>query len=322
MPYETSQRYNAIWMESGDWQMVKKKKSAKKDQPTIFKVEMSPQLNLSDSVVDCNKLIQRINVTMENLRVSGFWDSCQTCLHRCPYIPPIASHSRETDLEVTDRRGNNPTMQHFDCVCYGLGHFSSCVISRDQLAFLLLFLEQFKIPRCQAYVFDPVFSPMEISLLQKLGLNVVFENEEGKHVVHKPTVFYMLHCGKALYNNLLWRNWSQDTLPNMIIIGNSFKGIEERLLSRILQRDYLYIHQSLQVVEEAVFPNHPQYSDVFNDTSIHWFPIQKLQTLANETWQLLDEPHYQECEDLEIIRKQKRDVVNRCSSSGTRSERL
>ena len=43
-----------------------------------------------------------------------------------------------------------------------------------------------------------------------------------------PTLFYMVHCGKALYNNLLWRNWSVGALSNMVIIGNSFKGIEER----------------------------------------------------------------------------------------------
>lgn len=28
------------------------------------------------------------------------------------------------------------------CVCYGLGNFASCVTSRTQLAFLLLFLEE------------------------------------------------------------------------------------------------------------------------------------------------------------------------------------
>ena len=44
----------------------------------------------------------------------------------------------------------------------------------------------------------------------------------------RPTVFYLMHCGKALYNNLLWRNWERDTLPLLTIIGNSFSGIQER----------------------------------------------------------------------------------------------
>ncbi|XP_026517248.1 SRR1-like protein [Terrapene carolina triunguis] len=117
---------------------------------------------------------------------------------------------------------------HLRCVCYGIGSFSSCVISRYQLAFLLLLLEKLQIPKSQCYIFDPLFSELEISVLNDLGVTVVLENEEGKHHIHEFTIFYMIHCGKALYNNLLWSNWSVDALSKMIIIGNSFKGIEER----------------------------------------------------------------------------------------------
>nr|DBA22892.1 TPA: hypothetical protein GDO54_013881 [Pyxicephalus adspersus] len=193
-------------------------------------------------------------------------------------------------------------LQDYECVCYGLGNFSSCVISRHQLAFLLLFLEHFKIPRQQCYVYDPIFSSLEISVLQELDLKVILKNEEGKHAVQKPTVFFMVHCGKALYNNLLWKNWSVEALSQMIIIGNSFKGIEERLLSRILQRDYTYIYKSLQAVEESEFPECPKYSDIFNDTSVHSFPLAKLQTFSKDIWQIQEEPQYQECDNLEIIR--------------------
>ncbi|XP_074869064.1 SRR1-like protein isoform X2 [Carettochelys insculpta] len=115
------------------------------------------------------------------------------------------------------------------CVCYGIGNFSSCVISRYQLAFLLLLLEKLQIPKSQCYIFDPLFSQLEIGVLNDLGITVVLQNEEGKHHIHEFTIFYMIHCGKALYNNLLWSNWSVDALSKMIIIGNSFKGIEERL---------------------------------------------------------------------------------------------
>ena len=53
-------------------------------------------------------------------------------------------------------------------------------------------------------------------------------SKEGKRLTKRPTVFYLMHCGKALYNNLLWRNWERDTLPLLTIIGNSFSGIQER----------------------------------------------------------------------------------------------
>lgn len=128
--------------------------------------------------------------------------------------------------------------------------------------------------------------------------------QEGKHGVEgSATLFYMVHCGKALYNNLLWSNWSPAALSKLVIIGNSFRGIEERLLSRILERDYCYIAKVLKGVEEVALPSHPRYLDTFNDTSVHWFPLDKLQELSPEVWDCVEEPMYQDCEDLEIIRK-------------------
>jgi len=148
------------------------------------------------------------------------------------------------------------------CVCYGIGNFATCVIARHQLTFLLLFLEkcqvhfcillgQFpvgpahglhtdlwvarthssppQIPRRHCWVYDPLFSQLEIAVLNALGVTALSENEEGRRSVGgEPTVFYMPHCGTALYNNLLWGNWSVDALAKMLIIGNSFRGLEER----------------------------------------------------------------------------------------------
>ncbi|NWU63965.1 SRR1L protein, partial [Pterocles burchelli] len=199
------------------------------------------------------------------------------------------------------------------CVCYGLGRFSSCPAARHQLAFLLLLLEELGVPPGQCSLFDPAFSPQEVAVLGQLGLRLLPDNEEGKHGAEgaATTLFYMVHCGKALYNNLLWRNWSAGTLSRMVIIGNSFRGIEERLLSRILERDYSYIAKILKGTEEVALPAHPRYLDTFNDTSVHWFPWEKLQELPQEVWDFVEEPTYQECEDLEIIRKG--DRAEQCS---------
>ncbi|XP_009957951.1 PREDICTED: SRR1-like protein, partial [Leptosomus discolor] len=143
--------------------------------------------------------------------------------------------------------------------------------------------------------------------------------QEGKHGVEgSATLFYMVHCGKALYNNLLWRNWSAGALSRMVIIGNSFKGIEERLLSRVLERDYSYIAKVLKGTEEVPLPAHPRYLDTFNDTSVHWFPLQKLEELSPEVWDFVEEPTYQDCEDLEIIRKGE-DRADQCSPAAAQS---
>ncbi|NXQ08376.1 SRR1L protein, partial [Vidua macroura] len=161
-----------------------------------------------------------------------------------------------------------------------------------------------QVPPARCALFDPAFSAREAAALRALGLCLLPENEEGKHGVQgAATLFYMVHCGKALYNNLLWSNWSPAALSKLVIIGNSFRGIEERLLSRILERDYSYIAKVLKGVEEVALPSHPRYLDTFNDTSVHWFPLDKLQELSPEVWDFVEEPMYQDCEDLEIIRK-------------------
>ncbi|NXU53414.1 SRR1L protein, partial [Turnix velox] len=212
------------------------------------------------------------------------------------------------------------------CVCYGLGRFSCCPIARHQLAFLLLLLEEFgvrkkggtlwggewgrthlmatslslQVPPRWCWVFDPVFSAKEVEVLLELGLQLLPDNEEGKHSIEgSATLFYMVHCGKALYNNLLWRNWTPEALSKIIIIGNSFKGIEERWV----QPPWVKVRSTgiLKGTEEAALPAHPRYLDTFNDTSIHWFPLQRLKELPPDVWNFLEEPTtYEDCE---IIRK-------------------
>ncbi|XP_053938381.1 SRR1-like protein [Cuculus canorus] len=204
------------------------------------------------------------------------------------------------------------------CVCYGLGRFSTSPAARDQLAFLLLLLEELRVPPGQCALFDPVFSAQEAAVLEQLGLQLLTDNEEGKHAVEgSATLFYMVHCGKALYNNLLWRNWSAEALSKMVIIGNSFKGTEERLLPRILERDYSYIAKVLKGTEEVALPDHPRYLDTFNDTSVHWFPLQKLKELSPEVWDFVEEPTYPDCDDVEIIRKE--DRAGGCNTSAVES---
>ncbi|NXV20053.1 SRR1L protein, partial [Cepphus grylle] len=253
-------------------------------------------------------VVRRLREARNDLLSSGFWAACTGAV-RAPL-------GRTTEPPAR-------------CVCYGLGRFSCCPAARHQLAFLLLLLEELgvrtggtgewgtggeraptprlplspQVPPGRCSVFDPAFSAQEAAALVELGLRLLPHNEEGKHGIEgSATLFYMVHCGKALYNNLLWRNWSAGALSKMVIIGNSFKGIEERLLSRILERDYSYIAKVLKGTEEVALPAHPQYLDTFNDTSVHWFPLQKLKELSPEVWDFVEEPTYEE--ECEIIRKE------------------
>uniref|UniRef100_A0A8C3X445 SRR1 domain containing n=1 Tax=Catagonus wagneri TaxID=51154 RepID=A0A8C3X445_9CETA len=273
--------------------------------------------------VDSRVVLRRIREAGEDLLSSDFWSSAletiNTCLrkHLEQLKAPVGTlseafaslhlDSSPDESDVAPGSISEATLApgacHLKCVCYGIGNFATCVIARNQLAFLLLFLEKCQIPRSHCWIYDPLFSQIEITVLNSLGVVVLSENEEGKRsVCGEPTVFYMLHCGTALYNNLLWSNWAVDALSKLVIIGNSFRGLGERLLTRILQKNYPYIAKILEGLEELAFPQTSQYVDVFNDTSVHWFPVQKLTQLSTDTWAFREEPDYEDCEDLEIIR--------------------
>uniref|UniRef100_A0AAR2JEM2 SRR1-like domain-containing protein n=1 Tax=Pygocentrus nattereri TaxID=42514 RepID=A0AAR2JEM2_PYGNA len=249
---------------SGEWQCVRRGKAAarrgkaaRSEKPTTSEPAEPPE------PPDRQRDTRRITEAVNDLRDEDFWLEWRDVL--CGRLAESAGHSC-TDKTVREDE------YLLDCVCYGLGNFSSCVSARYQLAMLLLlfdalqvnsstlvqrgfamylsisandftahFLNLFQIPVGQCSMYDPVFTVSEREILRELGFTVLTENEEGKRAVCRPTLFYLMHCGKALYNNLLWRNWSPHILPKVIVIGNSFLGIQERMLQRELERDYSFL---------------------------------------------------------------------------------
>ncbi|CAO2629060.1 SRR1-like protein [Lemmus lemmus] len=272
-----------------------------------------PRRDEGHSEPDGEAVLRRLREAEEDLQLSDFCSSALETITQClrkqlEQLHGLTEALRRLKLSSSPGgSGEPPVTSPFPvtCVCYGLGNFASCATARSQLAFMLLFLEKCQIPRSHCWVYDPLFSCTEVSALTALGVTVLRENEEGKRSVQgQPTVFYMPHCGTALYNNLLWSNWSVDALSRVLIIGNSFRGLKERLLTRILQKSYPYIAKILRSLEELPLPQSARYMDTFNDTSVHWFPLLKLEQLPRDLWASREEPDYQDCEDLEIIRKQ------------------
>ncbi|XP_055017672.1 SRR1-like protein isoform X5 [Boleophthalmus pectinirostris] len=181
---------------------------------------------------------------------------------------------------------------------------------KDELLMAALGIQQFQekirdaqIELSDCLVFDPVFSSGEKDVLKRIGLTVLTENEEGKRQVDKPTIFYLMHCGKALYNNLLWKNWSKHCLTEIIIIGNSFCSMKERTIDREFNRDYSYISQITAVCKESLLPCPSHMIDVFSDTAVITFPTGSLNELSESTWVNTPEPQYEHCADLEIVCK-------------------
>lgn len=186
-------------------------------------------------------------------------------------------------------------------ICLGLGRFLECPISRHQLAFIRCVREVIQYER-QIQYFDPVFGKQEIETLERLNGFVLRENCEGKYLADVATLFYLPHCPKQISNNLLWKNWSLKALEKVFLIGNSFSGIIRNSPNRLLEKNAHFILKVEDSCREIEFENNFIHTDIFNDTSLHYFDGPSLRSEPEEFW-ISEEPYYTE-EDLELITKQ------------------
>ncbi|XP_076812811.1 uncharacterized protein LOC143459505 [Clavelina lepadiformis] len=194
-----------------------------------------------------------------------------------------------------------------EIVCYALGTPTESKSSAYQLAMLAIirqfladidklstmceikeFLEYFSksflrkkdvvLENVKCSLFDPVFTMQDRKLINDLSMDVLKENEEGRREATDETLFYMIHSDKWITNNLLWKNWSTENLNNLLVVGNSFMSIYERTPSSYLKADYkyLYLVNELDLYSEIQLPVYKYKEEMFNDTSVLWFPAKKL----------------------------------------------
>ncbi|KAH7470696.1 SRR1-like protein [Phytophthora ramorum] len=184
-------------------------------------------------------------------------------------------------------------------VGYGLGSFCTSSNAVHQLGFLVALKEALdegkaveqgcdKIQHC-AEIFDPAMNKSDAAITKHFKLKVLQENEHGRRRVERNTVFFMPHCGKALYQNVLACNWGPE-MAKLVIIGNSFSAYGDRVLAA-KERQELLLVCALPYLEEktlscGVIKTHEdfaRYEAAFNDLSVHRFPPQLLASALHDT---------------------------------------
>ena len=128
--------------------------------------------------------------------------------------------------------GDAPCACERHLICYGLGSVLRSARSRAQLAFLL-HLQRVVAPR-RTLLFEPIMSAAE-----RAWLRTAFHidapddvNDSGRRAVRCKTLFFMPHCPRALYHNVLRANLDANALAeNVAVIGNSFERYELRSVS-------------------------------------------------------------------------------------------
>ena len=71
-------------------------------------------------------------------------------------------------------------------------------------------------------VYDPVLGEAELALLRARGCGAPERNEEGRRSVATQerglTLFFMPHCGRQLYANVLEANWGPEPLSRLVVV--------------------------------------------------------------------------------------------------------
>ncbi|KCV68013.1 hypothetical protein H696_05482 [Fonticula alba] len=77
-------------------------------------------------------------------------------------------------------------------------------------------------PALRVEAFDPVFDERDRQVLRALGITPLTVNEAGRRRAETPTLFFMPHCDRFLYDALLDENLAdgRDTLARCLVFGN------------------------------------------------------------------------------------------------------
>ncbi|ORX56172.1 SRR1-domain-containing protein [Hesseltinella vesiculosa] len=156
-----------------------------------------------------------------------------------------------------------------DIVCYGIGSMEDSIPARYQFMLILLLKERLKIPG-QIFIYDPVMSNLDKQVSEHYGLKVISTNEDCKRQVSVSTLFYMPHCTREHYNNVLASNWDAEHLEHITLIGNDLTDIQP---DNVLQQKCPLLLKAAGLIQSIPFPAHLfDINNVFNNTSIQTFP--------------------------------------------------
>ena len=242
------------------FRVVKSKRNSRVKVPTSLSTNHQDVIDSSPDYVQ--ELYQKVEKCKKRLRDDDdglYWRKVQLDLH----------------MVLKDE-------QAIEVICFGLGSIDDSLSSRYQLALLQLVIEG--LPVGKLSFFDPVFNAADKKLLaESYKFNLLDANSQCMHRVSKTTtIFYMPHCGKALYNNLLYSNWSPSCLSKLVILGNDFRTIESLSSDDQMIKRYSYIKDSLKLLTCHKTETECTVTNAFEDLCIQHFEPNNLDKKKND----------------------------------------
>lgn len=112
-------------------------------------------------------------------------------------------------------------------LCIGIGDLCCSASARLQLSFIIGIAKKLEIS--DLFYYDPVLCENCKPIVEKLGFQCGDKNLNGCYKFDHHSAFYLPHCPRFLYHNMISFNFNKEQLSELFIIGNSFANYEEQV---------------------------------------------------------------------------------------------
>mmetsp|Transcript_15813 Transcript_15813/g.64604 ORF Transcript_15813/g.64604 Transcript_15813/m.64604 type:complete len:206 (-) Transcript_15813:2320-2937(-) len=171
---------------------------------------------------------------------------------------------------------------------YGLGSFCNSRESRRQIVFAKALVSHLKILG-DVLVFEPQFHEYDSILAKELAFTASTFSDDALFSASTPTLFFMPHCPRQLYNNVLQSNWKATQLSNVMIIGNKFSNYYLQIRPRQMRS---YLETSEAVMEEKAIDVEykTEWFNAFNDQAVITFEKAASIPIDDPLWSFTADP--------------------------------
>ncbi|XP_065184778.1 SRR1-like protein [Sycon ciliatum] len=277
-------------MEEDGFQLVCRKKAARSRKVENKRFPVDDTETWDEAELRACK--SRLDIARDELRASKFMTGFQAKLDTLISIwttakllgtNPAPATGGGCDQDAT--KGTEHEPGRIDVVCYGIGPFAQSLQARHQMGALMLLVKYLQDRHLlqDRFLYDPVLQRGEADIVQELGFELIKVNEEGRRRVVRPTLFFMPHCGRSLYENVLASNWSCKQLHFVAIIGNEFSSYLHRMPTHVFRSETPHLAHGQSIVSELeILPG--EFMESFNDSALHVFDQHKLPAEGDAFW--------------------------------------
>ncbi|CAO1638055.1 unnamed protein product [Parajaminaea phylloscopi] len=230
----------------------------------------SADVNAQESIIP-----QRGIRAIEERRRSLDNDSKLAALLRAVLAGPATSLKEDAASSF----GFRPT----SVIALGIGKVTESRSAQIQFALLLAMLDMIKgdalhpgaaTAGVSICAFDPVCDKEDFQVMEHFGVSAATREDVTPRQYREPTLLYMPHCPRPLYEMYLRANWSgQEHLThNVLLCSNRLATYAENLPSAKLARESPCVWRTLPFLSYRPLPLEPgPVAEAFNDIGFHRF---------------------------------------------------